>query len=54
MPRPANGSHREVVDNSQIHKTSEEESTNYDQEVFLNPQPSANAQVMSSMHVPYI
>ena len=54
MPRPAKCSHKEVLDNNQFHETSEEESTSSDQEVLLNPQPSANAQEMSNMHMPYI
>ena len=48
------GCHREVVDNNQVHETSEEESTSSDQEVFFNPQPSASAQEMPNMYVPYI
>ena len=54
IPRPAKGSHTEVVDNNQVHETSEEESTSSDQEVFLNPQPSAGAQEMPNMYTPYI
>ena len=54
MPRPANGSHREVVDNNQVNETSEEESTSSDQEVFLSPQPSVSAQEMPNMYMPYI
>ena len=53
-PRPAKGSHTEVVDNNQVHETSEEESTSSDQEVFLKPQPSASAQEMPNMYMPYI
>ena len=37
MPRPAEGSHREAVDNSQVNETSEEESISSDQEVVINP-----------------
>ena len=54
IPRPVKGSHREVVNNNQVQETSEEESTSSDQEVFLNPQPSASAQVTQSMYMPYI
>ena len=54
MLRPTKGSHREVVDNNLVHETSEEKSTSSDQEVFLNPQPSASAQEMSNMYMPYI
>ena len=54
MPRPTKGSHNEVVDNNQVPETSEEESTSSDQEVFLNPQPSASAQEMPNMYMPYI
>ena len=54
MPRPPKGSHREVVDNSQVHETSQEESTHSDQEVFLNPQPSTSTQEMPNMYMPYI
>ena len=54
MPRPAKGSHMEVVDNSKVNKTSKEESTCSDQEVFLNPQPSVSAQEMPKMYMPYI
>ena len=54
MPRPAKGSHRVIVDNNQVHETSEEESTSFNQEVFLNPQPSTSAQVMPNMYMPYI
>ena len=54
MPRPTNGSHREGVDNNQVHETSEVESTSSDQEVFLKPQPSASAQEMPNMYMPYI
>ena len=54
MPRPVKGSHREVVDNNEVHDTSEEESTSSDQEVFLNPQSSAKAQVMPYIYMPYI
>ena len=50
MPRPAKGSHREVVDSNQVNETREEESTSSDQEVFLNPQPSVSA----NMYMPYI
>ena len=53
IPRPAKGSHREVVDNNQDHETTEEESTSSDQEVFLKPQPSASAQEMPNMYMPY-
>ena len=54
MPRPAKDSHREVVNKYHIHKTSEEESTSSDQEVFFKPQPSASAQEMPNMYMPYI
>ena len=54
MPRLTKSSHREVVDNHQVHETSEEESTSSDQEVFLNPQPSASVHVMLSMYMPHI
>ena len=50
MPRPAESSHREVVDNSQVNETSEEESISSDQEVVLNPQPS----VSTNMYMPYM
>ena len=50
MPRPAEGSHRKVVDNSQVNETSEEESISSHQEVVLNPQPS----VSTNMYMPYI
>ena len=50
MPRTEEGSNREVVDNSQVNETSEEESISSDQEVVLNPQPS----VSTNMHMPYI
>ena len=43
----------EVVDNNQVHETSEEESTGCDQDVFLNPQPSASTQVMPKMYILY-
>ena len=54
MSRPAKDSQREVVDNDQVHETSEEESTKSDQEVFLNPQPSASAQGMPNIYMLYI
>ena len=54
MPRPAKDFHREVVNNSQVHETSEEESTNSGPEVFLNPKLSASAQEMTNMYMPYI
>ena len=54
MSRPTKGSHREVVDNNQVHETSEEESTSSDQEVFFKPQPSASTQEMLNMYMPYI
>ena len=54
MLRPTKGSHREVVDNNQVHDTTEEESTHSDQEVFLNFQPSAYAQGMPNMYMSYI
>ena len=54
MPRPTKGSLREVVDNNQIHETSEVESTSSDQEVFLKPQPCGSAQEMPNMYMPYI
>ena len=54
MPRPAKGSQKEVVDNNQVHETSEEETLSSDQDVFLNPQPSAMAQEMPNMYMPYI
>ena len=50
MPRPAEGSHREVVDNGQVNETSEKESISSDQEIVINPQPS----VSTNMYVPYI
>ena len=40
MPISAKGSHREVVDNNQVHETSDGESSSSEQEVFLNSQPS--------------
>ena len=48
MPRPAEGCHREVVDNSQVNETSEAESISSDQEVVMNPQPS----VSTNMYMP--
>ena len=54
MPRSTKGSHREVVDNNQVHETSEAESTNSDQEVFLKAQPSESVQEMPNMYMPYI
>ena len=54
IPRPTKGSYKEVVDNNQVHETSEEESTSSDQEVFLNPQASVSAQEMPNMYMPYI
>ena len=50
MLRTAEGSHRELVDNSQVNESSEEESISSDQEVVLNPQPS----VSTNMYMPYI
>ena len=54
MPRPAKGFHREVVDNNQVHETSEVESTSSDQDVFLKPQPSVSAQEVPNVYMPYI
>ena len=54
MPRSTNGFHREVVDNNQVHETSEEGSTSSDQEVFPKPQPSGSLQVMPNMCMPYV
>ena len=54
MPRSVKGSHKEVVDNNPVHETSDGESSNSDQEVFLNPQPSTSAQEMPNMYMPYI
>ena len=50
MPRPTEGSHRKVVDNSQVNGTSEEESISSDQEVVINPEPSCEYKHVYALH----